>query len=110
MVLVILRGFLGSLSLGWGMGDGINWVKYAVGQEVWYIDCTYREGPICSAKIGSISSFDELFGEKKYYAELSTGLLVPINCLYPSEQELIDAQIEYLESRKMGVSNENTRF
>lgn len=69
--------------------------RYKVGDEVWYIDCTNKEGPICQATIGNIQSHDLVFGEIKDYGDLSSGLLVPLDCLFPSRAALIECQLKY---------------
>jgi hypothetical protein len=74
--------------------------KYKTGDTVWYIDCTLADGPICTATIGSTNYITGLFSDEKWYAELSSGLNVPMDCCYPTREDLIKAQIMYWSSLK----------
>lgn len=69
--------------------------KYKHGAQVWYIDCTQSEGPICNATVTKTESVGWLWGEKRSFCELSSGLNIPEDVCYPTKAQLIEAQIEY---------------
>ena len=69
--------------------------KYKVGQEVWFIDCTEKNGPISHGVLRYYEYREHLFGEHKYFSCVGDGYYMPEDCLYPSKEALIKAQIDY---------------
>lgn len=68
--------------------------KYRDNQRVWFIDCTSPDGPICDGVIERQELRERLFGEKKWVVTIGD-LNIPEDCVYPSRQALIQAQINY---------------
>jgi hypothetical protein len=72
--------------------------KYKSGQSVWYIDCTKYVGPICEGMVEYNDTRDALYGERKNYVCVTGDLHIPEDCVYPTKQALIKAQITYWQS------------
>jgi hypothetical protein len=74
--------------------------KYKVGDKVWFIDCTERDGPICNGIIESIETITRQFNEQCNFIKIEC-YQIPEDCCYPSREALIDAQINYWYDLKM---------
>jgi hypothetical protein len=68
--------------------------KYRESQRVWFIDCTHHDGPIKDGLVERQELVEGLFGSQDYVVHIGD-LIIPVDCVYPSREALIEAQIEY---------------
>jgi hypothetical protein len=71
--------------------------KYKESQKVWFIDCTISSGPIMDGVIEAHEKKEMLFGRVQWYCKIGD-FLIPEDCLYPTCDALIQAQLDYWQS------------
>lgn len=74
--------------------------------EVWFLDCTMRDGVMCHGKIIKYSGIDD------YVVQTDDGrqMTVPENCLYLSKRSLIEDCLEFWAARLAEYEESNPQF